>query len=373
MRLADMRADALLAFVVGLPLAVLTAVVAVLSVPGARAFLLIAAALVAHVAFAFRRARPVTSHLVICAAFAAEAAVTGLFLVLPSVLVFPLSLFACTAYAPRRWLGLVTGGVGAGAVTARFATDESVQAASLGPNPWMLFALLMAVVAAAWSMGLFRRTQLAYVQVLQERAGQAAELAAQGERTRIAREMHDVVAHSLSVMVNQAKGGRYAPERAAETLEVIEDTGRQALTDMRGLLGVLRTGPAEQLPQPGLADLPDLLERLRRAGLALRVVEHGESRRLSPAAELTAYRVVQEALTNVVKHAGEAAVAVTLSWQQDALLVEVVDDGDGVDGTTAGHGLIGMRERVAAIGGGLSTGPGTAGGFVVRATIPVER
>jgi signal transduction histidine kinase len=367
-----MRTDAALALVVGVPLAVLTTVVAALSVPGPQAVALIAAAVVAHVALAFRRTRPRLSHGVVCAALACQAAVTGLFLVLPSVLVFPLSVFACTAYG-RRWLGLIIGTVGAALVTIRFRHDDSVRAAKLGPNPWMLFALLLAVVVTAWSMGMFRRTQLAYTRLLEDQAEQAAARAVLDERTRIAREMHDVVAHSLSVMVNQAKGGQYAPDRAAETLAVIEDTGRRAMTDMRGLLGVLRAGPAEQVPQPTLTDLPDLLDRVRSAGQPVRLVEHGTPGRLGPAAELTAYRVVQEALTNVVKHADRAAAVVTLSWEEGVLRVEIVDDGKGLGESPGdGHGLFGMRERVAAIGGSVTTGAGAEGGFRVEARIPVD-
>src|SRR4051794_34729120 len=156
-----MRTDALLAVVVGVPLAGLSAVVAALSVSGPRAVALVAAAFVAHAALVLRRTRPLVSHGVVCAAFAVQAAVTGLFLVMPSVLVFLLSLYACTAYGGRA-VGVVTGTVGAAVVTVRFAFDDSVRAAELGPNPWLLFSLLLAVVAAAWSMGLFRRTQLAY-------------------------------------------------------------------------------------------------------------------------------------------------------------------------------------------------------------------
>jgi signal transduction histidine kinase len=368
-----MRSDVVLAVVIGVPLAALTTVAAALSVPGPRAVALIAAAVVAHVALAFRRTRPLLSHGVICAAFAGMAAITGLFLVLPSVLVFPISLFACTAYG-RRWLPLATGVIGAAAVTLRFRYDDSVQAAGLLPNTWLLFALLLALVAASWSMGLFRRTQLAYTRLLEDQADQVAALAASDERTRIAREMHDVVAHSLSVMVSQAKGGQYAPERAGETLAVIESTGRQALTDMRGLLGVLRSGPDKEsgkAPQPTLAGLPELLDRV---GLPVELTVHGEPGTLSPAAELTAYRIVQEALTNVIKHADSAATTVSLSWSSADLLVEIVDEGnDAGELSDQGHGLAGMRERVAAIGGTVTAGPQPGGGFRVEARIPVER
>jgi signal transduction histidine kinase len=259
----------------------------------------------------------------------------------------------------------------------------------LRPNPFLVCGLLVAVVVAAWSLGMFRRTQLAYVAVLRERARHAvaereesARRAVLDERARIAREMHDVIAHSLSVIISQAKGGQYAaqgdPVRATAILSTIEETGRHALGDMRGLLGVLHAGgsgdgPPRQ-PQPTLGDLPELLERVRVAGLPVCHRERGTVHRLSPVAELAVFRVVQEALTNTIKHAGPGASAeVEFVWAPDALTVTVRDDGpDRRPPAGSGHGLTGMRERLAAIGGSVTAGPGAREGFQVTARLPAD-
>ncbi|RBQ17777.1 sensor histidine kinase [Spongiactinospora rosea] len=360
------RADLALAFVAGVPLLSLSAVVAVLSVPGVRAALLVGACAVAHAALAYRR--KVWAFLVVTAAFAVQVAVTGLFLVLPSVAVFPIAVYSCTAYG-RRLLPLAAGLAGAGAAAYRFAHDPSVTGAHLGPDPWLLLGLLASLMTAAWGLGLYRRTQLAYVALLEEQAETTAERATLAERARIAREMHDVVAHALAVIVAQARGGRYAPEQAAQVLATVEETGRRALTEMRGLVGVLRADTAPLDPSPGLADLPALLS----ASSATGPVETGTAGPIGPAAELAAYRVVQEALTNTLKHAGPAATAdVRLDWTPDALVLTVTDDGTG-RGTTdgRGNGLAGMRERLSAVGGTLEVGPREVGaGFAVVARLP---
>ncbi|MER7504955.1 ATP-binding protein [Nonomuraea pusilla] len=368
------RADVVLAFVVGVPLFSLSVVVAVLSVPGVRAGLLVGACLVAHVAVAHRRNG--WAFFVVAAAFAVQVAVTGLFLVLPSAALFPLAVYSCAAYGPR-YPSLAVGLLGAGVAAARFATDPSVAAADLGPNPWLLFGLLAAVVAAAWGFGLYRRTQLAYVELLRERAREAAARATAAERARIARETHDVIAHALAVIVAQARGGRFAPAHAEEVLATIEDTGRAALRDLRAAVGVLRAAPdeaetgTERQPLPGLADLPRLLEHTRSAGLAVAEVVRGMPRPLGPGTELVVYRVVQEALTNTLKHAGRGASGtVVLEWAEDGLRVTVSDDGESTGATGAGNGLAGMRERVAAVGGAVEVRTEEAGGFVVEARLP---
>ncbi|GGQ25415.1 two-component sensor histidine kinase [Actinomadura coerulea] len=347
-----------MAFVTGIPLASLSALVAALSVPGARATILLIAVGVAHLALIGRRTRPLVSHAVVCAAFAAQTTVTGLFLVLPSVLVFPMSLYAVTAYG-RRAVAPATGVLGSCLVAARFATDDSVRSANLGPNPWLLLALLLAIVAAAWSMGLVRRTQLAYAQI-------SAERARDEERTRIAREMHDVIAHSLAVIVSQAKAGRYAPDHAADALSAIEGTGRAALTDVRGLLSVLRP---DQSPQPTLRDLPALLDQVRSTGLEVNRTDQGAPRPLSAAAELAAYRLVQEGLTNTMKHGGTTVrAAVALDWGIDALTITIRDNGTAVP-STPGMGLSGMRERLSALGGSLTNGP-AQDGYALQGRLP---
>ncbi|MEU5862949.1 histidine kinase [Nonomuraea sp. NPDC047529] len=369
------RADVVLALAAGVPLFPLSLTVAVLSVPGVRAVLLAGACLVAHAAVAYRR--ETWAFLVVGAAFAVQAAVTGLFLVLPSAVLFPLAVYSCTAHA-RRHPPLAVGLAGAGVAAARFATDSSVAAAGLGPDPWLLFGLLAAVAVAAWGLGLYRRTQLAHLDLLRERAREAATRAAAEERARIAREMHDVVAHALAVIVAQARGGRFAPARAEEILAAIEETGRAALTDMRAAVGVLRAAP-ESGPPPGLTGLPDLVARTRSAGLPVEETVRGTPHPLGPGADLVAYRVVQEALTNTLKHAGAGARStLRLDWTDDALRITAGDAGGSAPAVTPGdgrgdgpgNGLAGMRERVTAVGGTLDIRTEEEGGFVVEARLP---
>jgi signal transduction histidine kinase len=209
---------------------------------------------------------------------------------------------------------------------------------------------------------------------------QQATLAAAAERARIARELHDVVAHSLSVVIAQADGGRYAaeqdPRAATAALHTIARTAREAQAEMRRALGILSERPGAPMhPQPGIGELASLVARTREAGLAVELTEEGRPRDLTPAAGVTVYRVVQEALTNVLKHAGpEATAYVTLGWEPDRVTLVVRDDGSGAaardDGR--GRGLVGMRERVEPRGGTLLAGPHPDGGFEVRAAIPAE-
>lgn len=208
----------------------------------------------------------------------------------------------------------------------------------------------------------------------------AARDAVVGERVRISRELHDVVAHAMGVMVVQAGAARMILDSdlpgAAVALQRIEDTGRTGLVEMRRLVGILETEEeaAALAPQPGLEQLEELLETMRETGLPVEAKMEGTPRNLPPGVDLTAYRVVQEALTNALKHAGPARARVVLRFDDDALEVEVADDGFGppTAGThPPGRGLIGMRERVALFGGSLETGARPGGGFVVRARIPL--
>jgi signal transduction histidine kinase len=231
----------------------------------------------------------------------------------------------------------------------------------------------------------------AAVRAEEEREAQAARAVAD-ERRRIAREMHDVVAHSVSVMVVQAGGARRIlardPERAAEAARLIERTGRGALLEMRRLLGVLGTGdePAAMAPQPSVDEIEALVERARGAGLAATLSVEGERRPLPAGAEAAVYRVVQEALTNALKHAAGAPTDVLLRWGPEELEVVVADGGRSAAGSpgaagraaedpslpSGGHGIVGMRERVKVYGGSLSALPGPDGGFVVRARLPLD-
>jgi signal transduction histidine kinase len=204
----------------------------------------------------------------------------------------------------------------------------------------------------------------------------AARDAVSEERGRIAREMHDAVAHAMTVMVVQAGGARSVIDRdpagAVDALRRIEDTGRSGLGEMRRLIGVLAPdGEVPIEPQPGLDRLDELLDTMRATGLPVETVVEGEPRGLPPGVDLTAYRLVQEALTNALKHAGDAHASVVLRYRDDALELEVADDGRGTPVTDAGgRGLVGMRERIALFGGSLETGPRPGGGFSVRARIP---
>ena len=218
-------------------------------------------------------------------------------------------------------------------------------------------------------------------QLLELERDQEMRLAAATERARIARELHDVVAHSLSVVIAQADGGRYAgrtdPEAATGALEAIAATGRQALTDMRSLLGVLREGGGEEYaPQPDVAAIPALVEDVRGSGLDVDLIVEGEPQPLAAGPQLAAYRIVQESLTNVLKHAGPASRAwVRLQWRPDALELSVLDDGRGasaamVDSDGDGQGLRGMRERAQLHRGRLEAGPRHGGGFGVHAALP---
>ncbi len=214
---------------------------------------------------------------------------------------------------------------------------------------------------------------------LEREQGLLADRAVVAERTRIARELHDVVAHSVSVMAIQAGGARRVvhtkPDLAVEALTTIETTARQTLDELRSLLGVLRTSdPApENAPQPGISDLDTLVHADPKLAVTLTV--NGEQTPIPAMVDLSAYRIVQEALTNVRKHAGltSAAVAVAIRYLPDSVEVEVVDDGRGAaaNQSGSGHGLTGMRERAALCGGRLDAGPQPGGGWFVRATLPV--
>jgi signal transduction histidine kinase len=208
-----------------------------------------------------------------------------------------------------------------------------------------------------------------------ERAALQARDAAADERARIARELHDVVGHSVSVMVVQAGAERRVTdsESSRETLEQIEECGRQALGELRRMLGVLRGGeaPAGRAPTPDLEELDALIAGVREAGLSVDVRREGEPVPLAPGLGLTAYRIVQEGLTNALRHAGAARVEVVVRYAPRELGIDVLDDGPGGEVNGSGHGLAGMRERVALYGGRIEAGPRREGGFGLRARLPL--
>ncbi|MFJ6781586.1 sensor histidine kinase [Streptomyces yangpuensis] len=297
--------------------------------------------------------------------------------------------------------GRVRAVVGAGSVVAVAAS------VGLGTGTARELSFTLFCAGAAYALGRLQFTRQAYTAAVEDRAEQLeranrieAEQAVARERARIAREMHDILSHAVSIMIVQAEAGpvavRRAPERAEAAFEAISETGREAMAQLRTMLGVLREadGPAPREPQPGVAALPALLERVRRGGPEIVYEVTGEVGGLPPAVDTAAYRIVQEALTNVVKHARARRVGVRLHHGDRELEITVTDDGrgsagggngvgngvgSGVEsgvGSGGGHGLIGIRERAAAHGGTARCGPRRDGsGFEVRAvlvTSPLE-
>jgi signal transduction histidine kinase len=251
----------------------------------------------------------------------------------------------------------------------------------------LLFGVAVyAMFAAAWLLGDNLRTRRAYLREVEDRAERLerereadARRAAGEEQARIARELHDIITHNVSVMTVQAAAAgdvfETQPGRAREALDSIESSGREALTELRRLLGAVRTddAPSELTPQPGLSRLDDLVEQVRAAGLDVELSIEGDPRELPVGVDLSAYRIVQEALTNVLRHASASNAVVTVRYRDDSLVLVIVDDGRGpAPDRSEGRGLIGMRERAVLVGGELQVGPGPDGGFAVKARIPLK-
>lgn len=244
------------------------------------------------------------------------------------------------------------------------------------------FLWTTAVLTVAWFFGVAFASRTAQTRKLREQVAAAEERAATEERARIAHELHDVVAHSVSEMVVQASGVRYSltdgQERQREALRSIEQIGREALAEMRRMLGVMPRGgddqPPELTPQPGLAHLDRLIAEVRNAGLSVTLHVVGERPAMPVGIDLSAYRIVQEGLANALRHANCAHADVTVRYAGDGIEVEIADDGSAVNGSGRSEGecLAGMRERVGLYGGKLETGPRAGGGCVVRAQLPVE-
>jgi signal transduction histidine kinase len=286
--------------------------------------------------------------------------------------------YSLGAHAERR-RALVAGVVGGGA----FVVGDLVQLLSgrAGLEDTMPAWFML---GAAYGVGFALRGQRIQSTLLAHRAErlerereQKARLAVAEERVRIARELHDIVAHAISVIVVQAQAGQRVLEgeqaSAREALGSIETTGRQALVEMRRLLGILRKEDRELAlaPRPSLACLDVLAERVREAGLPVELHVEGEAKPLPPGVELSAYRIVQEALTNALKHAGPASAQVVVRYGAEEVEVEISDDGRGpVDGREGGHGLVGMRERAALVGGNVESGTDGGRGYTVRARLP---
>ncbi|MFZ1282730.1 MAG: sensor histidine kinase [Propionicimonas sp.] len=314
---------------------------------------------------------------------------------LPSLVAIPV-----VSYSMARWVAgpaaravVVIGSAGAVLGPLRWVIDD-LSHVSLRQGVWFVLAwfVCMGLVVTPYAIGrrvreetdahehLVATAEERYRALITERE-QLARLAESRARTQIARELHDIVAHSLSVMIVQAEGGRALaakkPEAATQALTTIADTGREALMEMRRILGVLRAEPgqadqADFTPAPRLTDIPELVGRTSDR---FRLTVNGQPPRVSPALELTVYRVVQEALTNVLKHAGaDARASVTLTYSTREIIVDVLDNGTGLPGATSdpGHGLRGMNERVTSMGGRLVARPRPSGGFQVTVVLPLS-
>jgi signal transduction histidine kinase len=333
----------------------------------------------------FRRRYPMIAFWAVIAIGGAQVLLTRA--VSPSDFAVPAALYALAAYRRRRisLIGLGVSVIGAGVALARW-----LPAANRAQTSWVAWIFAYGVASSpmiiAWLLGDSMRYRRAYYLDLEDKArrlererDQQAQIGAATERARIARELHDVVAHNVSVMVVQAEGASYAfdssPETTRRALGTIAETGRTALSEMRRLLGVLRSeaGAADRAPQPGVDQLEDLLEQVRAAGLAVDFTVRGVPVPLPQGMALAAYRIVQESLTNTRKHGGPRVSAqVSLHYGEDELRMLVRDDGRGAAALTdgQGNGLTGMRERVAMYGGALHAAPRVEGGYEVEAVLP---
>jgi signal transduction histidine kinase len=368
--------------------------------------LAVVCAAVMSIAVVWRRLRPSLSAAVVFSA-ALVHLLLGVPFVFPADFLVLLALYSVTVHGPvwayrTAYVGTLVGAgvIGVFLVSQRGEFVQDYTAAGI------VSFVVMLTSTTVFAYGLVRRARRERIDALVERAArlelerdQQTQIATAAERARIAREMHDIVAHSLSVIIAQADGGRYAAEQdptaAQRSLTTISETGRAALADMRRLLGVLRTGsdpsdtgtalpgpgtqpPSQRAPelspQPGVEDLPVLVQQVRASGLDVSLARLGTPRPLPPGTGLSVFRIAQESLTNVLKHAGpDATVTVLLQWREASLVLEVTDDGRGAaagsDG--AGQGVVGMRERAAMLAGTLAVGPRPGGGYRVRAEIPV--
>ncbi len=333
----------------------------------------------AGVALAYRRSHPVLGLSVYLAvATAATVWLTGPPDLLFAVVALIVLAYSVGANAAGRmaWVGLA---IGVGAVVA----------VSIAESPSDVFFPVTFFCVVPWFVGRVMRGQTMLARELdakaeraehERRVGEARAIAE--ERRRVARELHDVLAHDLSVMVVQASAARRIadrePDRAADAARLIERTGREALAELRHLFGPVRRGEGEELGSPGIAGVRQLTQRARDAGLPVTLRIEGERRPLPSGVDLAAYRVIQEALTNSLKHAGPAQADVLVRYDPGALTLEISDDGVGPDANLepiavgGGHGLVGMRERVALYGGELDAGRRRGGGFAVRARLPLN-
>ncbi|HEX4519027.1 MAG TPA: histidine kinase [Gaiellaceae bacterium] len=319
---------------------------------------------VASVALLWRRRQPLAVVVVVTALSVALVAAGGW------LLPFPLAVALFTFAAARPPFSRSVGAISIGATSL-----ASLATSGIGDGGFHLF-----FTAVAWLLGDSIGSRRAYIREIEEKADRLerereieAHRAVAEEQARIGRELHDVIAHALSVIVVQAGAAEEVfdldPQRAREPLRAIDAAARTALSDLRRVLGLL-AGGAEYEPQPGLDRLDSLVEQVRATGLDVLLELEGERRPLPAAVDLSAYRIVQEALTNTLKHAHASHAKVRVGFG-DEIALEIADDGSGSGNGTGGSGLIGMRQRAALLGGTVEAGNGAGGGFVVRARIPV--
>ena len=341
---------------------------------------------------AWRRRFPLSVAGVVVVAFLVGRIVVDVPEASVTVLAGSLALYGAALHGHRRFrtpvLALCLGAILAEVGREVFFTSSGADLTPLAQSFFLAYNVV--VLSLPWVLGAVIRALREHERELADRAAELqrereenARQAVFAERVRIAREMHDVVAHHVSVMGVQAGAARRVmgrqPDKAAEALSSIEASSRQAVVELHRLLGFLRrAGDADELaPQPGLAQLGDLLAEVARGELTVDLSIEGDPRPLSPTLEVSAYRVIQEALTNTRKHSGGATATVRVRYGPDALEVEVLDDGTGRAerpvGREAGHGLMGMRERATLHGGHLRAGPRPDGGFAVHATFPLTQ
>jgi signal transduction histidine kinase len=320
-------------------------------------------------AVAVRRRYPFLATVTVGWVAAVQLAIWGDPQILASGIAYFCSLYALAVWTPTRTFatGLILLAASSGVAVAGTVPLQNV----------FLFTVVAIVVMLLVRRVVGDREHRA--QLAERERDIVAREAVVEERARIARELHDAIAHNVSMMVVQAGAERRVvgdtPGTTREVLETIEQIGRGALTEMRRLVGMLRSDEGDPLaPQPGLRDLPRLVTQVREAGLPVELSVEGEPRDLPVGLELSAYRIVQEALTNALKHAGEAQARVCVVYGPDSLELEIVDDGAGVSAgiPSGGHGLVGMRERVALYGGRFQAAQRAAGGFEVRVALPIR-
>jgi signal transduction histidine kinase len=375
--------DVLLAIVV-VVVSVGTMVIAPIAIGTMPTGLALAVTLLTGVAVAVRRRWPVATLVVVAAVILVQQ-FYGASLNFGS-LAAVIALFTVAAETPRRTSLVVL------ALLPAYLMVADLAYAAIHPTSTELligqFISAVVIFGIVWLAGDSYRSRRARMRELEERAdrlereqAERARIAVQNERAIIARELHDIVAHSVSVMVVQAGAARRIvddqPDEARAAMASIETTGREALVEMRRLLGVLRSdaGPAPLEPQQGLAGIGTVIAGADRAGVVVELVIEGDPQPLPPGLDLTAYRIVQEALTNTVKHAAPAHATVRIRYEPDALDLDIVDDGSRTDAerdATGGHGLIGMEERVRLYGGDFTAGPRQPAGFGIQVRLPLQ-